>query len=287
MVNDPHTGYLVTGPSISPENSFRYVDGHDYSLSMMPTIDRAVVHDIYKACIKASEILNVDDTLRTRLQHDINLLPPYRVGSDGTLNEWLLNVSRSDPAHRHASHLLGLYPFGEISPKRTPQLAEACRVFLEKQTKQQRWEDTEWTRGNMINFYARLKQPEEAYRGLVGLYTGFMRENLMTVSPKGVAGAAEDIFSFDATEAAVSGTCEMLLQSYNGYLDFLPSLPKAWQTGSVRGICARGAITASFSWKDGRVTKAQLYSKLNQKVHICMNGKEFDVTLKKGNNKIL
>lgn len=282
MVKDPATGYLLTGPSISPENGFRAADGKDYCLSMMPTIDRAVVHDIYQACIKASAILDVDAELRARLQSDIKLLPPYRIGADGTLNEWLLDVSRSDMSHRHASHLLGLYPFGEISPEKTPKLAKACETFLDKQTHHGQWEDTEWTRGNMINFYARLKNAHEAYQSLTGLYTGFMRENLMTVSPAGVAGAEEDIFSFDATEAAVSGICEMILQSYDGCLDFLPALPAQWPDGHVKGICARGGIVADVAWKNGKVVSASLVSNNNRKVDCRLNGKTKKVNLKAG-----
>ena len=282
MVKDPNTGYLVTGPSISPENGFRAADGRDYSLSMMPTIDRAVVYDIYQACIKASNILGVDADFRARLQKDIRLLPPYKIGKDGTLNEWLLDVSRSDMSHRHASHLLGLYPFGEISPERSPDLAKACETFLDRQTRHGQWEDTEWTRGNMINFYARLKKPAEAYESLVGLYKVFMRENLMTVSPAGVAGAEEDIFSFDATEAAVSGVCEMILQSYDGCLDFLPALPENWRNGSIKGICARGGIVADISWKDGKVVEASLKSKADQGVRCRINGAFRDFQLKAG-----
>lgn len=280
MVNDPKTGYLLTGPSISPENGFRAADGNGYSLSMMPTIDRAVVYDIYQACIKASEILGVDAELRARLQRDIKQLPPYNIGSDGTLNEWLLDVGRTDMSHRHASHLLGLYPFGEISPEKTPGLAKACEAFLDKQTHHGQWEDTEWTRGNMINFYARLKNAREAYQSLVGLYTGFMRENLMTVSPAGVAGAQEDIFSFDATEAAVSGICEMIMQSYDGCLDFLPALPAQWANGHVKGICARGGIVADVAWKNGKVVSASLVSNNNRKVECRLNGKIKTVSLK-------
>lgn len=287
MVFDPKTGWLLTGPSISPENTFRYVDGKDYSLSMMPTIDRAVVFEIYHACIEAAKILGIDDNFRARLEHDIRLLPPLQVGDDGALKEWLLDVHRSDPAHRHASHLLALYPFGQISPSRTPALAEGCRRFLDLQTNNGTWEDTEWSRGNMINFYARLKDGEEAYKSIIGLYTGFMRENLMTVSPAGVAGAEENIFSFDATEAALAGACEMILQSYDGCLDFLPALPKAWNDGSVRGICARGAITADIDWREGRVTHAVLRTPIPQTVTLHINGEVRQLKLRKGSNKVL
>lgn len=282
MVEDPKTGYLLSGPSISPENGFRGADGRGYSLSMMPTIDRAVIYDIYNACIQSAKILGIDDDFSRRLQRDIKKLPPLRLLDNGELAEWYLDVVRDDPSHRHASHLLALYPFGQISPFKTPGLAEGCRLFLENQTSHANWEDTEWTRGNNINFYARLLDGEKAYESLKGLYTGFMRENLMTVSPAGIAGAESDIFSFDATEAAVAGVCEMLLQSYDGMLNFLPALPKAWKNGSINGVCARGGIEADFAWKNRKVVSATLRSRVDQTVSVRVNGKEKTVELKAG-----
>lgn len=282
MVEDPKTGYLLSGPSISPENGFRGSDGRGYSLSMMPTIDRAVIYDIYNACIQSAKILGIDDDFSRRLQRDIKKLPPLRLLDNGELAEWYLDVVRDDPSHRHASHLLALYPFGQISPFKTPGLAEGCRLFLENQTSHANWEDTEWTRGNNINFYARLLDGEKAYESLKGLYTGFMRENLMTVSPAGIAGAESDIFSFDATEAAVAGVCEMLLQSYDGMLNFLPALPKAWKSGSIKGVCARGGIEADFAWKNRKVVSATLRSRVDQTVNVRVNGKEKTVELKAG-----
>lgn len=282
MVEDPKTGYLLSGPSISPENGFRGADGRGYSLSMMPTIDRAVIYDIYNACIQSAKILGIDDDFSRRLHRDIKKLPPLRLLDNGELAEWYLDVVRDDPSHRHASHLLALYPFGQISPFKTPGLAEGCRLFLENQTSHANWEDTEWTRGNNINFYARLLDGEKAYESLKGLYTGFMRENLMTVSPAGIAGAESDIFSFDATEAAVAGVCEMLLQSYDGMLNFLPALPKAWKNGSIKGVCARGGIEADFAWKNRKVVSATLRSRVDQTVSVRVNGKEKTVELKAG-----
>lgn len=282
MVEDPRTGYLVTGPSISPETTFRTPDGECYSLSMMPTVDRAVVHEIYKSCIEASRALDTDMDFREKLERDIKRLPPYGVHPEGDLKEWLIDVHRPDISHRHSSHLLGLYPFGEITPEETPELAQACNKFLSMQTEDDEWEDNEWSRGCMINYYARLKDAGKARESLQKLYSGFMRDNLMTVSPTGVAGAESDIFSFDATEAAVAGMCEMILQSHGGYLDFLPCLPEEWKNGKISGICARGGITVDIAWKNGKVVSASLYSGFNQTTECRINGEKRTVKLAGG-----
>ena len=258
MVKDPNTGYLVTGPSISPENAFRYHDGNSYSASMMPTLDRAVVHQIYTACIESSKILGIDKDFRKQLEKDIKLLPPLEVGKDGLVKEWLLDVSRQDPSHRHASHLMSLYPFGQMSYDNTPELMEAAKLSLQTQTADPNWENTEWSCGNMIGFYSFLKDGENAHFYIQDLFHQFTRENLMTVSPKGVAGAPEDIFSFDATEASVAAMCDMLMQSHNGYIEFLPALPAVWKEGSVKGICAQGALEADIDWKNNSLSKVSI-----------------------------
>ena len=256
MVEDPATGYLVTGPSISPENGFRLDDGSCHSASMMPTLDRAVVHQIYSACIESSKILGVDKSMRRRLEKDIKRLPPLTVGKDGQVKEWMLDVTRQDPSHRHSSHLMSLYPFGQMSYETTPELMEAAKLSLQAQTADPNWENTEWSCGNMIGFYSFLKDADKAHFYIQDLFHNFTRENLMTVSPEGVALAPADIFSFDATEASVAGMCDMLLQSQNGFIEFLPALPDAWSTGSVSGICARGALEADLNWENKQLRSA-------------------------------
>lgn len=268
MVEDPNTGYLVTGPSISPENGFRYSDGNCYSASMMPTLDRAVVYQIYSACIESSKILGVDKKMRQRLEKDIKRLPPLQIGKDGLIKEWLLDVSRQDPSHRHSSHIHSLYPFGQMSFDKTPELMEAARRSLQVQTADPNWENTEWSCANMVCFNAFLKDSKKAHFYIQDLFHNFTRENLMTVSPKGIAGAPADIFSFDATEASVAGMCDMLLQSQNGYIEFLPALPEAWKSGSIKGVCARGAVEADIEWDNLKFRRATLRASKNTEVKV-------------------
>lgn len=259
MAKDPNTGRLMTGPSISPENGYQY-EGKHYSLSMMPTIDRVMVYDIYDACIQSADILGIDDDFTAGLREDIKRLPPLEIGKDGLLKEWSGDVRRSDPSHRHSSHILALFPLDQVSVTRQPELAAACRKSLESQTSDPAWEDTEWSTANMLCFYARLKDAQKAHGWLQNLFHRFMRENLMTVSPAGVAMAEEDIFSFDATEGGVAGMCEMLLQCYDGALEFLPALPSQWKDGSVKGLCAHDGLVVDIDWKNGRPTAATVKS---------------------------
>ena len=285
-VIDPVTGYLVTGPSISPENAFRTKEGDVWCLSMMPTVDLAVMDYIYRACIESARILNIDSEFAQSLEEDIKRLPPFRKDSKGEFAEWALDVERADPAHRHSSHLLPLYPFGQISYTKSPELMEASRRAIEGQLQAPGWEDTEWSRANMLCFYARLKDGEEAHRSLVELYSKFMRENLMTVSPAGIAGAESDIFSFDANEASVAGISEMLIQSFDGFIEFLPALPAIWKEGEVKGICAEGGIVCNLSWKKSTPVSIEIMPNHSQTAKIYLQEKWGTPTFKVGKNVI-
>jgi alpha-L-fucosidase 2 len=162
------------------------------------------------------------------------------------------------PEHRHASHLLSLYPFNQISLTRTPELAAAASKSIERRTHAPGYEDVEWSRANDICFYARLRQADNAYNNIKGLLTVFSRENLFTCSPAGIAGAKEDIFSFDANEAASAGMAEMLLQSHEGYIEFFPALPHQWKTGYFKGLCVRGGAEVNMKWKNGKMKEAEI-----------------------------
>lgn len=262
LVADPRNGYLMTGPSISPENSF-LLDGREWCMSLTPTIDRIMVCETFNACIEASGILDVDGDFRRSLETAVAKLPPIQTGKDGAVQEWFEDYELAHPEHRHASHLLSLYPFSQISLERTPELAAAASKSIARRTQAPGYEDTEWSRANDICFYARLKQADNAYNNIKGLLTVFSRENLFTCSPAGVAGAGEDIFSFDANEAAPAGIAEMLLQSHEGYIEFLPALPEQWKNGSFSGLCVRGGASANLEWQNGDVKCAEIIASVD------------------------
>ena len=110
----------------------------------------------------------------------------------------------------------------------------------------------------MLGFYAFLKDGDKCHDWLQDLFHSFTRENLMTVSPKGVAGAPADIFSFDATEASVAAMCDMIVQSHDGFVEFLPALPSVWPTGAMKGVCAQGGLVADIEWSNGAMRNASV-----------------------------
>lgn len=288
MVVNPNNGYLMTGPSTSPENSFIY-KGEELSLSMMPTADRVLAFEALTSCIEISEILGVDKEFRDSLKNALAKLPPIKIGKNGGVQEWFEDFDEAQPNHRHTSHLLALYPFSQISPVKTPVLAEAARKTMELRLAAEGWEDVEWSRANMISNYARLLDAEKAYESVVLLERNFSRENLLTISPEGIAGAPYDIFIFDGNEAGGAGIAEMLLQSHEGYIQFLPALPKEWHTGSFKGLHTQGGAEVDLKWANGEVTEAKLKAisantfrlkvpQRTKKAQFSKNGKAFNLT---------
>lgn len=301
MTELPGTGYLVTGPATSPENAFLYGDRH-LSLYLMPTCDRVLVYETFKSCIESSILLGIDDDFRRSLEEAIAKLPPLKTGGNGGLQEWLEDFEEASPNHRHTSHLLCLYPFAQISRERTPELAAAARRTIERRLSAEGWEDVEWSRANMIAFYARLKDGREAYRSLQLLLNTFTRENLLSISPAGIAGAPWDIFIIDGNAAGTAAMAEMLIQHHEGYIEFLPALSEQWSSGHFRGLCVPGGAEVDVEWKDGMLTQAVLRATVDhtftvrlppadRPFRLCLNGSKqasagagelLTVALKKG-----
>lgn len=280
LAKDPKSGYLMTGPSISPENWFRTAGGEEMVASMMPACDRELAYEILSNCVQASEILNTDREFADSLRTAIAQLPPIQLRANGAIREWFEDFEEAHPNHRHTSHLLALYPFSQITLEKTPELAEAARKTIENRLSAENWEDTEWSRANMICMYARLKDAQEAYKSVQLLQGKLSRENLMTVSPGGIAGAEGDIYSFDGNPAGTAGMAEMLVQNHEGYVGFLPCLPDEWKEGSFKGLCIRGGAEVAAEWTNAVINSASLKATANQTFKVKLpQGKSYKVML--------
>jgi alpha-L-fucosidase 2 len=282
LIVEPKHGWLVTGPSDSPENTFITPDGQWCSESMGPTCDNVLVRDLFSSCIEASQTLGVDADFRAQLEAARAKLPPLRIGKHGQLMEWLEDFDEAYPNHRHTSHLIALFPSHQITPRGTPELAEAARVTLDRRLGRKNWEDVEWSRGNAINFYARLDDGEKAHTHLLGLLSQDTDQDLLTFSRGGVAGAPQNIFCIDGNFAGTAAVAEMLVQSQNGEIELLPALPSAWPNGSLKGLRARGGFVVDITWQNGKLLSATVHNISGSTGQIRYAGEVKEFKLKPG-----
>lgn len=265
LVEDPATGWLLSGPANSPENPFLF-HGQAYPVSLGPTADRVLIHALFTACIEGSSVLGVDAVFRGQLEAAQAKLPPFQIGRHGQLQEWLADYEDALPHHRHTSHLLSVFPFDQITPAETPELAKAVQVSIaRREAPPAGYEEGSWGRNLIMLYHARLHDADAAYASLMTLFHKEGDRSLMI----GTKLAPRKAYEMDYNTGATAGIAEMLLQSHRGALHLLPALPAAWSTGSVTGLCGRGGFVVDLEWRAGQLTQARIQSHLGGLCRVC------------------
>ena len=267
LTEDPETGKLVSGPAVSPENTFVAPDGSYSQISMGPAHDQQTIWQLFEDFAQASEVLDIEDDFTRQVADAQRRLLETRIASDGRIMEWAHEFPEIEPGHRHISHLFAVHPGAQINALQTPELAAAAGKSLDYRISH-RQGYVGWSSAWAISQYARLGQAEAALSNLNDVLGKCVHRNLFTICPP---------FQIDANFGTTAGIAEMLLQSHvyedGAYvIQLLPALPAEWKEGAYSGLKARGGFEVSVRWADGKMTGATIKSLLGNKLRLWYNG---------------
>lgn len=230
-------------------------------------MDNEIIRELFDTTIEAAALLGIDEDFARKLSETKARLAPISLGKHGQIMEWSEDFDEAEPGHRHVSHLFALHPAAQIN-KNTPELMDGARMTLKRRL-ENGGGHTGWSRAWVTLFFARLGDGDTCLGSLKDLLGRCTLPNMFDTHPP---------FQIDGNFGGAAAFCEMLLQSHGGVIELLPALPGDWNTGSFRGLAARGGYTVDCTWENGAVTSFAVHGKPGQ-VKVAVNGRTEEVTV--------
>lgn len=271
-------GFLVTCPSSSPENSYRLPNGETGAVTYGATMDNQILRDLFGNCLKGAQVLEEagekapDAEFLQQVKEAREKLIPNRIGSKGTVMEWVEEYEECEPGHRHISHLYGLHPSEQITMDKTPELAAAARKTLESRLSHGGGH-TGWSRSWIMNHYAKLWDGQKAYENLEQLLAISTYPNLFDRHPP---------FQIDGNFGAAAAIVNMLVQSTAERIVLLPALPDQWESGSISGVRVKGNAAVTLEWAGHKLTKCVISADSDLSTRLCYQGKVREINILRG-----
>jgi alpha-L-fucosidase 2 len=273
LVEDPRDQTLISVPSSSPENRYINEKGQRVALCRGSAMDQQVIYEIFTNLLEASKILKIKSEVTAKISDQLQKLRPgFVLGKEGRILEWDREYDEPEPGHRHMSHLYGFHPGDQISKDEQPEIFQAVRKTLDYRL-DHGGAGTGWSRAWLINCSARLMEGEMAHKHIQLLFQKSMFKNLFDAHPP---------FQIDGNFGYTSGVVEMLLQSHEDRgIRLLPALPKAWESGYIKGLTARGNITVDMEWSEGVLRQLTVNSLKDQSATFIYRDHVYEFDLKK------
>lgn len=272
LQKDPKTKLWISYPETSPENSYFAADGKPAAVSKGTAMGHQIISEVFDNVLSAAQVLNIEDEFIAEVKAKRSKLTPgIKIGDDGRILEWNEPYEEPEKGHRHLSHLYALHP-GDAITAGTPEAFKAAKKTIAYRL-EHGGAGTGWSRAWMISFNARLFDKVSAEENINKFFEISIADNLFDEHPP---------FQIDGNFGYTAGVIELLLQSHEGFLRILPSLPQNWSTGAIAGIKARGNIEVAINWEQNQLTKLTLESPVARTIEVNYRNLKKELSLEAG-----